>query len=68
MTIFWLIVWGGLGGPPAPIHVGNFPTLEACQGAAQGSKTLVVPPDGKPSGIIFVCVAANASGTSPPAD
>jgi hypothetical protein len=69
MTIFWLIVWGGLGGAPVPIHAGNFPSLEACQEAAQSAKALVVPSSGgRPSGIIFICVAANASGTSPPQD
>jgi hypothetical protein len=65
MTIFWLILWGSIGGPVAPIHAGNFPTMEACQAAAQRAKSVVVP-EGSPSAKIFICVQANATGTIPP--
>jgi len=63
--IFWLVLV--LYGPNEVtiqrLHVGNFPTMAACQAAAASA---YVSNSGLGPSYEFICVQANVAGTSPP--
>jgi hypothetical protein len=61
---FWLILFIN-GAGTTMMHVGNFPTMEACRTAASAATTIYSPPPVAPLRG-FVCVQANVEGTTPP--
>jgi hypothetical protein len=67
MTVFSLFLYVYYSGSPiAATHVGNFPTMAACQAAAQSATTIVYGESGPPTNRVFVCVQANGTGTTSP--
>jgi hypothetical protein len=64
--IFWLVLvlYGPNEVTVQKLHVGNFPTMAACQAAAKSAQFTNATVTG-PS-YEFICVQANVAGTSPP--
>lgn len=60
---FWLVLL--LAGGSAPLHVGNYTSLAACETAAREA-ALFNPGPGARVPHNFICVQANESGTKPP--
>jgi len=62
LMIFWLVLTLSSG----PLHVGNFPTIDACREAANSAIAVQVHPIHQAYSFTMICVRANAEGTSPP--
>jgi hypothetical protein len=68
MAIFWLVIL--IGAAQAPLHVGNFPNLDACQKAAnemvRGSGAGTGATAGSAPYVAYVCVQANTGKAGDP--
>jgi hypothetical protein len=60
--IFWLILTLSSG----PLHVGNFPTMDACRQAANDATVVQIHPIHQTYSFTALCIQANVEGTSPP--
>jgi hypothetical protein len=63
-TVFWLVLFTSPAG--TPLHVGNFPTLDACQTAAKEIWGYYSNAPRASSGYYAYCIPANTGNPDDP--